>query len=1141
MSYLHLPVAGRLLGLAARCLLAATTISLAAALLASCGGGSGDDGASASRSATIGASGGTLQGPDGVQLTVPPGALSQDVTLTITRSSAGAPAFNDYLSAVANPAIYEITPHGQTFQQPVHLVFPGNAAPDAVVFKAEKDGVWSTVPVTVVQGAARVDVMSLSWFGTVPPGAGACNMGSDSPPWTCLNLYLDKGTILAPPGAVQILAGSLPLALQAGPLTLSFEVKAPYVCGSAQATVLQRWRDPNYVLTGPPVTAVTLMTNASVGMHSVASDPHYVLGTLNVPVNVDASLNGLLTFDITLDCQFGPTAHFHAVNTAGLNVSIGASVPVPAITTQPAAQAVSAGQGVTFSVRATASGTLTAAWQRSNDGGATWSALLAGTPVGGGSDYTFTAAAADQGALFRAQVCNRAGLGPSACTYSNPAVLTVTAPNQAPVVTQQPAAQAFGAVGSARFDVQATGSAPLTYAWTLGGAALPAAPGGTFTQGACSATVGYLAGGASLSLTGVAPGCDGVSVVVTVANSFGTVASSAAGLSAAGSGWQVSTLAGQPGVSGYADGPGETAKFTGVYGVSVDAAGNVYVADSLRIRKVSPAGVVSTLAGSGSIGSSDGLGTAASFYYPSGVALNAAGEVYVADNYNHRIRKISPDGLVTTFAGSGAFALVDGTGSAASFYGPEGGLAVDSAGNVYVADFTAVRKITPTAVVTTVAGSKTKGYLDGTGPAAQFTDLRGICVDAAGNVYVTDTLSFLGPSVIRKITATGVVTTLAGSPTTAGHADGLGTAASFHAPAGLVADAAGRLYVADSANGMIRMVTPAGLVSTVAGSTSEGHADGPGATAKFAGPFGMAMDSTGNLYVGEANNFDLRKLTPSAAAPTVTANAGGGAAGFYSTYVGVPVALDASASTDSLNLPLTWTWDLNGDGVFGDATGARASVQFPSAGTYQVAVRVTDSQGASNTAYAAVVVNDHAPVANPGGPYSGVLGTTIVLDGSQSSDPDLGDTLSYAWDLDGSGQFAGGTTAKVDYMVPGPVPAAAKVCLRVTDASGASAVACTTVVATSRQPPVASAGGGATQTYSGRVNQAIALDATASSDPQHLPLTYSWTANGGGVLSGATSAQPTVSFATAGTYVVTVTVSDGVASSLASAFVIVSP
>ena len=216
----------------------------------------------------------------------------------------------------------------------------------------------------------------------------------------------------------------------------------------------------------------------------------------------------------------------------------------------------------------------------------------------------------------------------------------------------------------------------------------------------------------------------------------------------------VTTLAGTAAVTGSADGTGSAARFNYPTGVAVDSSGNVYVADlsNNTIRKVTPGGVVTTLAGTAAVtGSADGTGSAARFYYPSGVAVDSSGNVYVADQFNHTIRKVTPGGVVTTLAGTaGVDGSVDGTGSAASFKRPQG-VAVDSSGNVYVADYYnhTIRKVTPSGVVTTLAGTAGDGRnLDGTGSAARFKYPYGVAVDSSGNVYVGDTSNHT----IRKVT-----------------------------------------------------------------------------------------------------------------------------------------------------------------------------------------------------------------------------------------------------------------------------------------------------------------------------------------------------------------------------------------------------
>ena len=247
----------------------------------------------------------------------------------------------------------------------------------------------------------------------------------------------------------------------------------------------------------------------------------------------------------------------------------------------------------------------------------------------------------------------------------------------------------------------------------------------------------------------------------------------------------VTTLAGLAGAAGSADGTGSAARFRDPRGVAVDSAGNVYVADysNHTIRKITPAGVVSTLAGlAGNPGSDDGTGNAARFSQPAGVAVDSAGNVYVADTFNHTIRKITSAGMVSTLAGlAGSLGSEDGPVSGARFNHPYG-VAVDSAsGNVYVADSAnhTIRKITPAGVVSTLAGlAGNPGSADGIGSAARFNSPYGVAVDSAGNVYVADSHN----NTIRKITPAGAVSTLAGLAGMVGSADGTGSAARFNFP-----------------------------------------------------------------------------------------------------------------------------------------------------------------------------------------------------------------------------------------------------------------------------------------------------------------------------------------------------------------------
>ena len=318
----------------------------------------------------------------------------------------------------------------------------------------------------------------------------------------------------------------------------------------------------------------------------------------------------------------------------------------------------------------------------------------------------------------------------------------------------------------------------------------------------------------------------------------------------------VSTLAGA-GTTGFVDGVGVAAKFYSPQGVAVDSKGNVFVADGGTIRKITPAGVVSIFAGS-TRGFADGVGTDAKFAGPSDVAVDSSDNVFVADD--DAIRKITPAGVVSTFAGTGTSGYVDGVGVNARFSGPQG-LAVDRSGNVFVADrFNgAIRKITPAGVVSTLAGSNQNGFVNGVGAAAIFSSPFDVAVDSSGNVFVAD----IGNSVIRKITPAGVVSTFAGAVTaTTGFANGSGTAASFSSPASVAVDSSDNVFVADTSNHAIRKITPAGIVSTIAGTGTSGYVDGVGVNARFKSPYGIAVDSSGNVFVADTFNYAIRTITP---------------------------------------------------------------------------------------------------------------------------------------------------------------------------------------------------------------------------------------------------------------------------------------
>jgi sugar lactone lactonase YvrE len=330
-----------------------------------------------------------------------------------------------------------------------------------------------------------------------------------------------------------------------------------------------------------------------------------------------------------------------------------------------------------------------------------------------------------------------------------------------------------------------------------------------------------------------------------------------------------STLAGRVGVGGSADGTGTNAFFNQPSGLVLDNITNVtyiYVTDygSSIIRKVAlGTGQVTTIAGSAGVtGSVNSTGTNSLFFHPMGLAVDHSTNLYVADYGNHLIRKITPFNTVpaTTLAGSaGVFGSANGTGTAAQFYEPEG-VTVDQAGNVYVADTgnAAIRLITPGGAVTTLAGSPgSLGRTDATGTNALFYQPSGIAISSTSNLYVADYFN----NTIRQISSSAVVTTLAGLAGTTGSADGANSSARFWGPQGLAVSSTGTVYIADTANSTIRAMTGAGVVSTLAGSASDGSANGVTSSARLYAPQNVAVDSTSNLYVADTQNSVIRKIT----------------------------------------------------------------------------------------------------------------------------------------------------------------------------------------------------------------------------------------------------------------------------------------
>jgi len=340
----------------------------------------------------------------------------------------------------------------------------------------------------------------------------------------------------------------------------------------------------------------------------------------------------------------------------------------------------------------------------------------------------------------------------------------------------------------------------------------------------------------------------------------------------------VTTYSGKA-TAGFADGPSTEAKLLLPQFISGDGKGNFYIGDygNNRIRKLSKDGQVTTVVGGDPVDATtdpkanfqDGPAKAAKVLGPTSVAVAADGTLYFTDRENNAIRKIDPAGIVTTVAGTGDAGYQDGPGNQAKFnrprylqFGPDGALYVSDTYNHRI------RKVAPDGTVTTVAGSGTSGdagggYKDGPAATALFSFPQGLAIAPDGTIYVAD----IGNQMVRKIDPQGNVTTLAGNPPldsnnqpTGGFMDGPGTEAQFNNPGAILIQSDGSLLVTDRANNRIRKVTPDGTVSTVAGLFDSGLWDGPVSIARLDGPFGLAFDSDGSVLIAEENNNRVRRL-----------------------------------------------------------------------------------------------------------------------------------------------------------------------------------------------------------------------------------------------------------------------------------------
>ncbi len=483
------------------------------------------------------------------------------------------------------------------------------------------------------------------------------------------------------------------------------------------------------------------------------------------------------------------------------------------------------------------------------------------------------------------------------------------------------------------------------------------------------------------------------------------------------------TIAGKAGSPGTADGTGTAAQFYSPAGIAEDTHSNLYVVDSLKgtIRMLTPAGtnwVVTTIAGTPGGASSDADGTngAARFDDPVGIAVDTNGNLYVGENDGSTIRKITPVGtnwVVTTIAGQPeVWDYADGTNGAALFNGPQN-LTVDTRGNLYVADFynSVIRKVAPVGtnwVVTTIAGQPLQaGYADGMNGAASFYNPYGLALDGVGNLYVSDKYGAYGGT-IRKMTPAGanwVVSTIAGTATASGDADGTNNAALFNDPLGITVDSVGNLYVADYGNYNIRKIAPSGtnwVVSTIAGVAGKSdYADGTGTNAWFNEPWGATVDNAGNLFVTDIGSATIRLgLVP---LPPV--------AGFGGTPTSGVVPLTVTFTNFSSNAT-NYVWNFGDGNMLSIGSNTNVTDTYTNAGAYTVILTAHGPGGVSvltNTAYI-VVTNPPVPVAGFGGtPTSGVAPLTVTFTNLSSN------ATNYVWNFgDGNTLSTSSNTSVTD-------------------------------------------------------------------------------------------------------------------------------
>jgi len=601
----------------------------------------------------------------------------------------------------------------------------------------------------------------------------------------------------------------------------------------------------------------------------------------------------------------------------------------PTIGTQPASQVAVVGSSPGFSVIATGTPPLNYSWYFN-----TTNLVQSGT----NSLLTLPYAAVSNSGSYVVVITNSYG-----SVTSQVATLTIVPC----VITSQPTNQIAKVGGSPSLTVAVAGSGPFAYEWYLAGTNL--------VQNGTNNT---------LTVPNISPITAG-NYTVVITNNYGSVTSQVAAVTLQAP----PTVATQP--SGQTNLAGTTVTFNVTAGITTPGPfGYQWQLNGTNL----PNGIITTVAGNGTtaFAGDGGNATNASLDLPYGAAFDADGNLYIADTSHHRIRMVSPNGVITTVAGNGTgtFAGDGGPATIGSLDLPQG-VALDAAGNLYIADTSnsRIRKVATNGIITTVAGKGGSSY-SGDGGAATNAGLSlpsGVAVDTAGNLYIADKSN----NRVRKVATNGIISTVAGNGTTPFAGDGgAATNASLYLPSGLVFDALGNLYIADQDNDRVRRVATNGIVTTVAGTGTATYA-GDGGAATNAGlnlPFGVALDSYGNLYIADQNNSRVRRVNANGIITTVAGKNGSGFTGDGGT-----------ATNASLNLPTGMALDLAGNLYIADKSNSRIRRVWLYAGNPTLVLNQVTAANAGN--YTVVITNSYGSVT------SAVAALTVVYPPTISAQP----------------------------------------------------------------------------------------------------------------------------------------------------------